>query len=135
MNARRILHRAGPAILAAGLCLTAAALAAEPLPTITIGAGVVTREVISRSASGVPMEKVTLTHRVSYADLDLATEAGAAALRKRVQETARTACKQLDELYPLEAKNRWECTKAATADASAQVESAIAAARREASAR
>lgn len=38
MNGRRILHRAGPAILAAGLCRTAAALAADPLPTITMAA-------------------------------------------------------------------------------------------------
>ena len=135
MSAPRILRRAGPAILAAGLCLTAAALAADPLPTITIGAGVMTKEDIGRSASGIPMEKVTLTHRVSYADLDLATDAGAAALEKRVRQTARTACQQLDELYPTESKDERECTGAAIAGASAQVTSAIAAARREASAK
>lgn len=116
-----------------GLCLTAAALADE-LPTITIGAGLMTKSVVGRSAIGAPIEQVTVTHRVSYADLDLATQAGAAALETRVKETALAACKQLDQLYPLEAKNERECASTTVAQASHQVESAIAAARREAKA-
>ncbi len=87
-----------------------------------------TKSVVSRSSSGVPTEQVTLTHRVSYADLDLKTQIGAAELQKRVKETARAACKQLDELYPLEGKNERQCTKDAIAQASPQVEQAIAAA-------
>ena len=134
MKTRRILQAVGPAILAAGLCFTAAAFA-EDLPTITIGAGVMTKTNIGTSSSGIPLEEVTVTHRVSYADLDLATTAGAAELKSRVQETARAACKQLDELYPLEAKNARECTRAAIAKASPQVENAIAGAIREAKAR
>lgn len=134
MKIPRTLHGVAPVILAAGLCMTASALADE-LPTITIGAGVMTKSVVGRSAStGAPIEQVTVSHRVSYADLDLATQTGAAALEQRVKETAVAACKQLDRLYPLEAKNERECTSAAIAQASPQVENAIAAARREAKA-
>ncbi|MDE2052395.1 MAG: UrcA family protein [Gammaproteobacteria bacterium] len=133
MNARRILQKFAPIALAAGLCFTGPALADE-LPTITIGAAVTTKTTIGHSSSGIPMEQVTITHRVSYADLDLATQAGAAELQRRVKETARAACKQLDELYPLEVKNASECTKMSVAQASTQVEKAIAASRREAKA-
>ncbi len=133
MNIRRALNGAGPVLFAAGLCLTASAFADE-LPTITIGAGVTTRTVVGRNAMGTPIEQVTITHRVSYADLDLATRAGAAELERRVKETARTACRQLDDLYPAEMRNARECAKTAIAQASPQVQSAIAAARREAKA-
>lgn len=133
MKTRRILQTVGPAILAAGLCLTASAFADE-LPTITIGAGVMTRTPLGTSSSGVPLEEITVTHRVSYADLDLATQAGAAELKRRVEATARAACRQLDELYPLEAKNIRECTRISLAKASPQVENAIAGAAKEAKA-
>jgi UrcA family protein len=132
MKTRRILLGLGPA-LAAGLCLTVSALADE-LPAITIGASVVTKTEISRSSSGVPTEEVSITHHVNYADLDLRTVVGAAELKRRVKETAHAACKQLDELYPLEAKNVQECTKVTVAHASPQVEDAIASAIREAKA-
>lgn len=133
MKTRRLLQTAVPAILAAGLCLTAPAFA-DDLPTITIGAGVTTKTNIGTSSSGIPLEEVTITHRVSYADLNLATQAGAAELKRRVEETARAACRQLDELYPLEAKNARECTRTAIAKASPQVETAISGATREAKA-
>ena len=134
MNTRRLLHRIGPAAVAASLCLAGAALAAEPLPTITIGAGVMAKAVVGTTTIGAPMEEVTITHRVSYSDLDLTTQTGAAELKARVKETANAACKQLDELYPLEEKNARECTSTAIAQASPQVENAIAAARRGATA-
>ena len=133
MKTRRLLQTVGPALLVAGLCLTAPAFA-DDLPTITIGAGVMTKTNIGMSSSGLPLEEVTVTHRVSYADLNLATQAGAAELQRRVKETARAACKQLDELYPLESKNARQCMKAAIAKASPQVENAIAGATKEAKA-
>jgi UrcA family protein len=133
MKTRRFLQTAVPAILVAGLCLTGSALADE-LPTITIGAGVTTKSVVGHSAIGAPIEEVTITHRVSYADLDLTKTADAAELRRRVQETARAACRQLDALYPLEAKNARECTRNAIARASSQVDNAIEGAIREAKA-
>ena len=134
MKTRTMLRGIGPVVLAAGFCLSTAAIADNQLPTITVGAGVMTKADVGYSTSGVPLEQVTITHRVSYADLDLKTEAGARALKRRVKETARLACKQLDDLYPLEEKNAPECTRETIAKASLQVENAIAAARREAKA-
>lgn len=128
MKIRRMLQTLGPALLA-GLIMAGSALADE-LPAITIGAGVVTKSTLGRSSLGAPVEQVTVTHRVSYSDLDLTTQTGAAELRKRVQDTARLACQQLDDLYPTEARNEQECTRTATAQASSQVQSAISAARR-----
>ncbi len=51
-----------------------------------------------------------------------------------IEWTANAACRQLDELHPLEEKNARECTSTAIAQASPQVENAIAAARRVAAA-
>ncbi|MGH7105494.1 MAG: UrcA family protein [Acetobacteraceae bacterium] len=134
MNVRRILHGAGPILLAAGLCLTGPALADSP-KTITIKAGVLTKTVVDRSVStAAPIENVAITRHVSYADLDLATRAGAVELERRVTEAARAGCKQLDDLYPLEEKEARECTRTAVAEASPQVKHAIAATRREAKA-
>lgn len=133
MKTRRTLRGIGSALLVGGLCLAAAAFA-DDLPTITIGAGVMTKTVIGRSSLGAPLEQVNITHRVSYSDLDLTTVVGATELKNRVKEAAKTACKQLDDLYPLEAKNVRECTQTAIAQASSQVDSAIAGAIREAKA-
>jgi UrcA family protein len=133
MKTRRSLHRVGTVLLAAGLCVTAAALA-DQLPTITIGAGVTSKSVIGHSELGIPLEQVSITYRVSYADLDLRTVVGAAELNKRVKEPAHAACKQLDDLYPLEEKNEPQCARTAIAQASSQVEHAIANATREAKA-
>ncbi len=130
MSTRQILRGAGPILLAAGLCLTGPALADSP-KTITINAGVLTRTVVDYAASTrAPIENVTITRRVSYADLDLSTQAGAAALERRVKEAASAGCKQLDNLYPLEDKEARECTRMAVAEASPQVLHALAVARR-----
>jgi UrcA family protein len=54
--------------------------------------------------------------------------AAAAELQRRVEQTARDACKELDDRYPFEPKQADECAKSATDKAKAQVEAAIAAA-------
>ena len=115
------------AAVAATVCLTPIARADTGMKAIVVSAGVLTTETLGHSAIGAPMERVTLTHRVSYTDLDLSSHAGALALEQRVKEVARLACEQLDKLYPLEEKNAPECIADAVAQASAQVQAAIAA--------
>ena len=132
MNVRRVVRSLGPIALIAGACLASMALPADELSTITVEAGVVNKTVVGHSDLGAPIEQVTLSRRVSFSDLDLATHSGAVALKKRVQEAARATCKQLDELYPLEEKNAPACIDKAVADSSRQVDEAIAAAEREA---
>ena len=127
-------HRlALPALtLLATVCLSAAAVADNAMETITITAGVMTKTVTERSAIGVPTELVTVAHRVSYADLDLATHSGAVALKRRVEDAARMACEQLDKLYPNEEPELPRCIHQAVRQASRQVDRAIIAAEHQA---
>ncbi len=125
MKLRRPAQRAGAVLLAAGLCMAMAALADNATDTIVIEAGVMTKTVVGHTAIGAPIEEVTLTHRVSYADLDLATHSGAMELKQRVKDTARLACEQLDKLYPLEEKEAPSCIRQAVERASSQVDDAI----------
>jgi UrcA family protein len=127
MNIERFIHTLGPALLVAGMCIGTAALA-DNLPTINIQASVVSKKIIGMSSSGVPTEEVTVTRRVSYADLDLKTYSGAQALKQRVKEAAKLACKQIDKLYPLEQSDTPNCIKESVVEADRQVDEAIAAA-------
>lgn len=113
------------ALLAATVCLPAAALADNAMETITITAGVMAKTTLEHSAIGVPTELVTVAHRVSYADLNLATHSGAMALKRRVESAARQACEQLDKLYPNEEPELPRCIHRAVNQASRQVDRAI----------
>ena len=130
MKIGRLIHTLGPALLVAGMCVGTAA-AADTLPTINIEASVVNKKVIEMSSSGIPTEEVTVTRRISYADLDLKTHAGTQALKARIEKAAELACKQLDELYPLEQEEAPTCVKLSIKDADRQVPEAIAAAHSE----
>ena len=47
-----------------------------------------------------PIEVVSVNRSVSYADLDLAKDADAATLGKRINDAAADACRALDKRYP-----------------------------------
>lgn len=132
INARPRLRRARAAALLAGMCLATAALADNAMETIVVRAEAMTKTVVGRTTIGAPIEEVTLIHRVSYADLDLATHSGAMALKRRVRETARLACEQLDKLYPLEEKQEPACIQDALHGAQSQIDEAIASAEHQA---
>jgi len=96
------------ALLGAGLFASAAqgqpggAAAAAPVAgTLTVTAPRVVRgEAGSIGLRGTPIEVVSLSRTVSFADLDLATETGANELRKRILYGALAACDDLDAKYP-----------------------------------
>jgi len=90
----------------------------------------VNRKTVGMTYTGIPIEELQLTRRVGYSDLDLASPSGAKELEKRIEQTAREACKQLDSLYPLEVwlTDRETCVKQAIDGAMAQAKTAIAAA-------
>lgn len=134
MSSLHFIRRSSSAALLLGLCLSASALASNKLPSITVQA-VASKAVVGRSTIGAPIEQATLTRRVSYADLDLTTYTGAMALKRRVREAASDACRKLDDLYPLEERQAPTCRAKAVADASRQVDAAIAGAQRVAKAR
>ena len=72
----------------------------DELQEVTITA---TREVertVGRTPTGRQVDVIRMTRTVSYADLDLATRAGAAELEKRIDDAAKKDCKDLFTLYP-----------------------------------
>jgi UrcA family protein len=88
--------------------------------------------IVGRSYTGIPIEQYSSKRAVSYANLDLSTPSGAAELKKRVRETAREACEQLQAAYPLDLSDDDDdnntCVSEATAGAMKQAKAAIAAA-------
>jgi UrcA family protein len=115
-------------LMFAGMILAGAAFAAEEPAEITITATQEAKVVVGHTAIGAPIELVTLTRHVSYADLDLSKSADAATLEGRVTQTVKDACKELDDRYPLEPATASECTKISTDKAMVQVHHAVAAA-------
>lgn len=80
----------------------------------------------STRVKGVPM--ISLVYRVNYTDLNLATYSGAVELEKRIKDGATKACAQLQRLYPVSEDTDPPCVEAATKNAMAQANKAIAAA-------
>jgi UrcA family protein len=113
-------------------CWTLAAAAEDVAPgTITVK----TVRPASEAAVDDPATAAkTVQHElqifVSYADLDLATSSGVTTLRARVEQAARTGCRDLDRARPF-ADPDLSCPRQAVRDAESQVEAAIAAARRQ----
>ncbi len=134
MSKLYFMRKSSSAALLLGLCLSTSALADNRLPSITVEA-VVSKAVVGRSPIGAPVEQATLTRRVSYADLDLTAYAGATTLKRRVREAAGEACRKLDNVYPLEDRQARTCVENAVANASRQVNRAIANAQQVAKAR
>jgi UrcA family protein len=121
------------ALLAGGATLCGAAVAAEALTEIKIEVSRETKvetKIEGRTSSGAAVEVISLSRRVGYSDLNLATHAGAMELERRVTEAAQGACKELDKLYPLTAKvgDSPACAKKAADAAMVQVHTAVAAA-------
>jgi len=111
-----------------GLAILAGPATAQPTEEITITAPRVVHEQVGRSPStGAPIERISLTRQVDYSDLDLTKPADADELEKRVSDTAKEACKQLDSLYPLTPPDP-TCIGKATDGGMAQAKAAIDAA-------
>lgn len=128
MRIRNVLRGPGLLLMTAAMLSMSIAFAADELETITVTAGAMVKTVVGHSTIGAPIEEVTLTHHVSFADLDIGTHTGAMALKRRVEETAHAACKQLDELYPKSGESRSTCVRHAIAGATEQINQAIEAA-------
>lgn len=119
------------ALLGAGMALQSVASAQdELLPEVVVEAGPVTRSIVGRSlATNMPIERSAVDYHVSYSDLDLTRHADVLTLQDRVGTAARSACGQLDELFPLDSnalRQTSTCVEDAVRGAAAQIEQAIA---------
>lgn len=99
-------------------------------PTVNIVTGRVQTTTVGRSTIGAPVELSQLSLRVNSADLDLTTASGAAELTRRIRDTARKACDELDRQDPLDAspEDTLSCVREATNGAMKQEQAVIAAA-------
>jgi UrcA family protein len=81
---------------------------------------------VEQTPYGVPVQDITIRSRVSYADLDLKTENGVNELAKRIRETARSTCKEMDVKFPVEGHGEEACVKGAIDGAMAQAKKIVA---------
>jgi len=123
------------AVAAAAAAVARGAGAAEPLTEVIVEAPRPARTIARSQPLGAPIELASVRYRVSYADLDLATPAGARTLAERIDEAARRACEQVEAtLAPgaVPLPDDPPCVKAAVEGAMRQARAAIAAAARDA---
>ena len=72
-----------------------------------------------------PLEKVSLSTRVRYDDLDLRSWRGARELRLRVRDAAQDTCMRLAEAYPVYQQSGTSCYKTALRDGEIRANEAI----------
>jgi len=93
---------------------------------------VVQRKIVGRTMIGAPIEVISLSRPVSYADLDLTKQSDADELEKRIGDTAKAACKELNIMYPdamfQPIPANQNCTRTATSEAMEVAKLVIAAA-------
>ena len=116
------------ALLAAGLCVASTAAVAQTSEIIVEAPRV--ERLAERNNQGTPVDLISVTHRVTYGDINVGTAAGAKTLEKRVSDAAKAACAEIDRLYPLTVPEPGapRCEKKAFDKAMVAVRAAVAAA-------
>jgi len=87
------------ALLASGFATAAGAALAQPTEIITVQASRALTTPLPSSVATI--KEVSLTGWVRIHDLDLTTSAGTSELAKRIDQTAKALCKEIDDKYPL----------------------------------
>lgn len=85
---------------------------------------------IGKDYAGIPIEQVTLTREVGYRDIDIHSPGGITTLRRRIYLTARDACSELTNIYPITSwtSSNQECVDTAVNTALSQLPADVAAA-------
>jgi UrcA family protein len=117
----------------AAAALIAGAALAQGLPEVKVQATRVisssmSAKTVGKTASGVPIQDVTLSYGVNAQGLDLSTHTGAKAFEQRVKDAAEQACKDIGRQYPDSTPGDADCAKAAADQAMVRVNELIAAA-------
>ena len=107
----------------AGLALSGVSVA-QQIPEVIVEAPHV-EMTTQTGAMGRQMPAMSISYRVSYADLNLATHSGAVELEKRIKESATKACEQLRKLYPETTEGNPSCVEGAVKTAMAHANKAI----------
>jgi UrcA family protein len=120
-------------LLCAALALLGAGTSIADLPGggttesewLTVDAAPVHRRPVDGQSRGYT-DFAFITYRVSYAGLHLAVHADVVELRKRIAESAQTACEQLATLVPLADLDTASCVRDAIRDATERADRVIA---------
>lgn len=119
------------ALIVIGLAIASGPAIAQEVKEVIVEAPRAVVRKVERTNTGAPVEILTLTRRVSYADLDLSKSADAATLETRINDTAKDSCTQLDKMIPLLGRSDdGDCVKKAVDGAMVQAKAAIAAAQK-----
>ena len=120
------IAKVGPLAMlaAAGATLIGASAYGQAMEVVTVEA--VREIIVGKSSIGAPIKELSVRSRVSYADLDLSTPAGANALKKRVEDVAKSSCKEIKVDVPAEGSTVEKCIKDAIAGAAPQIDKAVA---------
>ena len=114
------------ALLATG-CGLAAPAVGQPVETVTVEAA---REVkVAQTVTGIPVSEIMVRSRVSYADLDLTTDAGVKTFKDRIRAAANGACKEMNVRVLAEGSSVETCAKDAVKSAMVEADKVIAAKR------
>ena len=81
------------------------------------------------NSGDIPIDVITVSHVVSYSNIDISTSSGAKVLEQRIKDAAKAACKEIDTLYPTRKPITGDlpCEKTATDAAMVRANAAIAA--------
>jgi UrcA family protein len=79
------------------------------------------RQVGREAATGAPIEWVSASRLVDYRDLDLGSGWGRHALRRRIEDAARSACDELDTRYSDTTEDSPPCVRTAVRNAMYEV--------------
>ena len=122
-----------PAIAAAAVAVACGASAAESMTEVIVEVPKISHTGGRSQPLGAPVELALIRYRVSYADLNLATRAGAKTLEERINDAAQRACKDVEaHMAPndISLPDDPPCVKTAVDGAMRQAREAIAAAAR-----
>jgi UrcA family protein len=81
---------------------------------------------------GASDEVISISQRVSYADLNLATASGSREMEARVRNTAKALCEKLEREYPLSGTTTQSCVRNTVSKGLADVRTATAEAEKKA---
>ncbi len=122
---------AAAAIIGAGIIVASGSAIAQTETEVTVTAPRTVHETVGRyaGASSAPMEQVSLSRGVSYADLDLTKDEGMTELENRIKDAADGICKKLELAVPRSGQRHF-LRKKASDDAMKQAHEVAAAARK-----
>jgi UrcA family protein len=110
-------------IATGGMTLFASGAFGQAMEVVTVEA---VREIfVGTSTIGAPIKELSIRSRVSYADLDLTTDAGVSTLKKRVKDAATSACNDIKVDNPIPGWTVDRCIKDAVNGTMPQIEKAV----------